>query len=346
MPELRKDPIIGRWVIISTERGRRPHDFAKLPSGPPEGECPFCENREEHSPPEIFAIRDQATSPNKPGWKVRVVPSISPFLRQEAELWRKGIGLYDLMGAYGSHEIIIETPQHIDNMADLQLPQIENVLSTYINRIEALVKDEKIKYVLIFKNYGWQSGGGRIKHSRSQIIATPVNLKRVKEELEGAKSYYNYHERCVFCDIVKEEIDLGERVVLDEGGILAVVPFASRFPFEVWILPKRHSPDFYKINSQEKTNLAFVLKEVLTRIKDLLNDPPYNFVIHSAPFRREYRGYWSTLDEDYHWHIEIIPRLTRVAGFEWGTGFYICPTPPEEAAKYLKEAAAKASIAK
>ena len=337
MPELRKDPIIGRWIIISTERAKRPHDFKLTHSSPPEGECPFCEGKETHTPPEIFALRKEKSLANKPGWRVRVVPSISPFLRQDTQLWRKGLGLYDLIGARGSHEVVIETPSHIANMADLELSQIEDVLTSYITRIEELSKDDKIKYVLVFKNYGWEAGGGRVRHSRSQIIATPVNLKRVKEELEGAKRYYDYHERCVFCDIIREELDLRERVILDKGTILAIAPFAPRFPFEVWILPKRHSPDFYKIKEEEKKNLALTLREILLRIKNLLGDPPYNYVIHSAPFRREHRGYWTTIEEDYHWHIEIIPRLTRVAGFEWGTGFYICPTPPEEAAKYLRE---------
>jgi len=338
MPQLRKDPIIGRWVIISTERGKRPHDFGKAYSGPSDKDCPFCEGREQQTPPEIYAVRPQGTPPDSKGWKVRVVPSIAPFLDNQGELWKKGIGLYDLIGAYGSHEVVVETPNHIANMADLEEGRIEDVLITYVKRTEALKKDKKIKYVLIFKNYGWQAGGGRVQHSRSQIIATPVNLKRVKEELEGSKNYYSYHERCVYCDIVREELDLKERIVLDVDGILAVVPFASRFPFEVWILPKKHSADFYKIDSQERNSLAKVLKEVLAKIKKLLNDPPYNYVIHTAPFRRAHKGYWTTIDEDYHWHIEVIPRLTQVAGFEWGTGFYICPTLPEEAAKYLREA--------
>lgn len=337
MPQLRKDPIIGRWVIISTERGKRPNDFGKTYSGPPDKDCPFCEGKEAQTPPEIYAVRPQGTLPDSKGWKVRVVPSIAPFLDNQGELWKKGIGLYDLIAAYGSHEVVVETPNHIANMADLEEGQIEDVLTTYVKRIEALKKDKKIKYVLVFKNYGWQAGGGRVQHSRSQIIATPVNLKRVKEELEGSKKYYAYHERCVYCDIVREELDLKERIVLDIDGILAVVPFASRFPFEVWILPKKHSADFHRIDSQEKNSLAKVMKEVLDRIKRLLNDPPYNYVIHTAPFRRAHKGYWTTIDEDYHWHIEVIPRLTEVAGFEWGTGFYICPTPPEEAAKYLRE---------
>ena len=337
MPELRKDPIIGRWVIISTERGKRPYDFKKVeePAENP-AECPFCAGREDSTPPEILALRSQG-EPNSPGWQVRVIPSISPFLKRDAELWRKGIGLFDLIGARGSHKVAIETPQHIANMADLDSSQIEAVFSAYIQRTKELEKDEAIKYVLIFKNYGYKAGGSKIRHSRSQIIATPVNLKRVKEELEGARRYYDYHERCIFCDIIRQELEDGRRVVLEEDGIVAITPFAPRFPFEVWILPKKHRPDFSRIDEEEKKNLAVVLKKILTKLKSLLNDPPYNYVFHTAPFRREHKGYWTTIEDDYHWHIEIIPRLTQVAGFEWGTGFYICPVPSEEAAKYLRE---------
>ncbi len=337
MPELRKDPVIGRWVIISTERAKRPHDFKQQKPEAEEGECPFCPGREDRTPPEVFAIRPQGSQPNSSDWDVRVVPSISPYLRLDNELWRKGIGLYDLIGGVGSHEVIIETPRHIANMADLSQEQINKVFTAYIERIKVLEQDGRLKYVLIFKNYGWKAGGGKIRHSRSRIMATPVVLKRVKEELAGARRYFEYHQRCIFCDIIKQEMADQKRVILEIDGIVAITPFAPRFPFEVWIMPKKHNPDFYKITTEEQNSLAKVLKEILSRLKKLLSDPPYNYVIHSAPFRRERRGYWTTINEDYHWHIEIIPRLTQVAGFEWGTGFYICPTSPEEAAKFLRE---------
>jgi UDPglucose--hexose-1-phosphate uridylyltransferase len=258
-------------------------------------------------------------------------------LTPNGEFWKKGKGPYDLINAIGSHEVVVETPEHIANMADLPEHFVNDIFSAYCARFKELEKNPQIKYVLVFKNYGWEAGGGRLRHSRSQLIATPVNLKRVKEELEGAKSYYSYHERCVFCDIISQELSTGERVVMDEEGFVALVPFASRFPFEVWILPKVHSPDFCRICDKGVETVARITKKVLLKIKVLLNDPPYNYVIHTAPFRRPYPGYWSTIEEDYHWHIEITPRLTRVAGFEWGSGFYICPALPEEAAKFLKE---------
>jgi len=333
MPQLRKDPIISRWVIIATERSKRPKDFKVIDSSPPQEECPFCAGKEQLTPGEVFSIKD-----DKGNWQVRVVPSIKPFLEMDHNLWKKGKGPYDLMNGIGRHEIVVETPRHIGNMADLTIENIKDVFFTYGERIKDIEKDEHIKYVLIFKNYSWNAGGGRIKHARSQIIATPVNLKRVKEELEGAKSYFDYHERCVFCDMIRQEIGQGERLILNEGGFVAFVPFAPRFPFEVWILPKAHCPNFHATGNEALFSLSTVMKKILSKIKNMLNDPPYNYVIHTTPFRRPHPGHWTTIDEDYHWHIEITPRLTQVAGFEWGTGFYICPSLPEEAAKYLREA--------
>ncbi len=339
MPELRKDPVIGRWVIVATERAKRPDQFSVIAESQPEKPCPFDEGKESETTPEIYAIRPGNTPRNGPGWEVRVVPSKSPFLRIEGGLDRKGKGLYDTMNGIGAHEIIIETPRHIANMADLPEEQIAKVLKCYIDRIVDLENDKRFKYVLVFKNYGWTAGGSRIGHSRSQLIATPVNPKRVKEELVGSRQYYEYHERCVFCDIIRQEMEQKDRLILDVDGFIAVVPFAARFPFEVWILPKRHSCDFVSLDAGERKGLSQILKQVLQKLKKGLNDPPYNYIIHTAPFRRQKAGYWKTINEDYHWHLEITPRLTRMAGFEWGTGFYICPVAPEAAAKYLRDVA-------
>ncbi|MCX5657929.1 MAG: DUF4931 domain-containing protein [Candidatus Omnitrophica bacterium] len=338
MPELRKDPIIGRWVIIATERAKRPDDFAVSHEEPAESHCPFCEGREEETPKEIFAFRKQNSPPNKADWDVRVIPSISPILHIEGDMNRHGVQMYDVMNGIGAHEIVVETPQHIANMADLSEEQIAKVLFTYIERITDLGKDLRFKYVLVFKNYGWSAGGGKVKHARSQLIATPVNPKRVKEELIGAKKYFDFKDRCIFCDLMRQELNSGERVIIDTDGIVALAPFASRFPFETWIMPKEHSADFIKLKRNDVYALAKVMKQLLSKLKKALKDPPYNYILHTAPFRIPRKpGYWKTLDDDYHWHIEIIPRLTRVAGFEWGSGFYINPTPPEEAAKYLRE---------
>lgn len=337
MPELRKDPVIGRWVIISTERARRPDQFnGKHQDTDSEKPCPFCEGAESQTPPEVYAVRPRNTPANSPGWDLRVVPSIAPFLRVEGDLDRRGKGLYDMMNGVGAHEMIVETSQHIANMADLSSEQIAKVLKCYADRMTDLEKDQRFKYACIFKNYGKDAGGSQIKHSRSQLIATPVTPKRIKEELAGTRQYYDYHERCIFCDVIKQEIAMKDRIILDLDGFVAISPFAARFPFEIWILPKKHCCDFTCQDGESLKNLGKVMKIVLSKLKKGLNDPPYNYVIHTAPFRRQKIGYWKTLDQDFHWHIEIMPRLTRVAGFEWGTGFYICPLSPEEGAKFLR----------
>lgn len=332
MPELRKDPILGRWVIIAAERAKRPKDFSRDFTVPPEKECPFCKGKEHLTPAELFSVKDE-----KGNWRVRVIPSIQPFVSKHESGWKKGKGPYDLRQGEGSHEVVVETSEHIANMADLSVENIGDVFYAYCERMRLLGQDECIKYVLVFKNYGVDAGGGRIYHARSQLIATPVNLKRVKEELEGAKNYYSFHERCVFCDIIRQEICAEKRVVLQENEFVALVPYASRFPFEVWILPQEHSLDFYEMSQDNLLSLAAIMKKILLKIKVLLGDPPYNYIIHTAPYRRPYPGYWATIEEDYHWHIEITPRLTQVAGFEWGTGFYICPILPEEAAQFLRD---------
>ncbi len=341
MPELRKDPTHGRWVIIATQRARRPGNFV---SPEPEGlrepqERPFCEGNEHQTPPEIFALRDRKSRPDSPGWQVRVVPSIKPLLTIEGDFRRRGYGMYDVMRGVGAHEIIVETPQHTANMADLEAEQIRKVLDTYILRMNDLEKDKRFKYALAYKNYGLSAGGGAIRHSRSQIIASPVNPLRVKEELSHAREYYRFRDRCLYCDLIRQEIETRERIVVDAEHFVAVTAFASRFAFEIWILPKRHHCDFAAGAKDQTKDLALILKTVLRKIKVGLGDPAYNFVIHTAPFRREEKQgtHWRTIDDDYHWHIEVMPRLTRVAGFERGTGFYICAIPPEAAAEYLRE---------
>ena len=339
MPELRKDPIIGRWVIVATERAKRPNDFKVSHADDREGACPFCEGHEKDTLPEVLAVRKKGSKKDKEGWDVRIVPSISQRLDLEGGLDRRGVGMYDVMDPVGAHEIIVESPKHFRDIYELPKKQIELVIETSVRRIAELGKNPKLKYCLLFKNHGLRAGGSKVtKHVRSQIIATPVTPTRVKEELWGARFYYKYKDRCIFCDIIRQELESGERVVMDTDNILAVMPYASRFPFEIWILPKNHCSDFVNIKKDEVKDLALVFKTMFAKLNKALNDPPYNYMLHTAPFRHAKRpGYWKTIKEDYHWHIEVTPRITQVAGFEWGSGFYINPTPPEEAAKYLRE---------
>ncbi|MBI3319464.1 MAG: DUF4931 domain-containing protein, partial [Candidatus Omnitrophica bacterium] len=269
----------------------------------------------------------------------RVLPSIQPVLRIEGEANRHAKGMYDVMNGIGAHEILVEDPAHVANVADLRVERIREVLRASVQRIMDLEHDPRFRYVLWFKNYGVVAGAGRIEHARSQLIATPVTPKRVKEELATARRYFEDKERCVSCDLIAQESEMKDRIVLESPRFIVLCSFASRFPFELSFFPKRHHCDFAAMTSEEIDDLAAVMKQVLSRLKAVLEDPPYNYVLHTAPFRRHRTksGYWKTIEEDYHWHLELIPRLTKMAGFEWGSGFYINPTPPEEAARYLRE---------
>lgn len=345
MPELRRDPIVGYWTIISTERSRRPMEFkphvhvGELP-------CPFCEGHERETTDEVYAVRRAGSKPNGPGWDVRVILSKVPILSEDRPLERYGQGLYDLMEGVGRHEIILETPEHKPDLDRLPKAQVEKVIGVYVERMRELEKDSRFKYALLFKNHGLISGSSHdiVRHSRSQLIATPITPKRVKEELAAAKNYFDRRDRCVFCDVLRQEASDASRLVAENRSFLAFCPFAARSPFEIWILPKRHSPDFSRLEASERPDLAAILTECLSKIRVLLNDPPYNFILHTAPYRhRKKEVYWKTIEEDYHWYLQVSPRLTQNAGFEWGTGIHINPTPPEDAALLLRETRSDAS---
>jgi UDPglucose--hexose-1-phosphate uridylyltransferase len=339
MPELRHDPIQKRWVIIASERGRRPDDFPIKNEPHPEGFCPFCEGNESKTPPEITACRPGGSYPNQPGWQVRVVPNKFPALRIEGNLDRKGVGMYDKMNGVGAHEVIIETPRHDLDLAEAPIEHIKGVLTMYRDRLVDLLRDYRFKYILIFRNHG-SAAGASLSHPHTQIIATPVTPLTLIEELVSAKEHFLSKERCLFCDVIQQEIESGERIVIANDHYVAMTPFASRFPFELFLAPREHHHSFAEINDDMIHHLAVVLKEILLRSKKCLNDPPYNFLIHTIPnvkARSRRRDYWDTIELDFHWHIEFMPRLTRIAGFEWGTGFYINPTAPEEAARYLRD---------
>jgi UDPglucose--hexose-1-phosphate uridylyltransferase len=329
MPELRKDPILGRWVIIATERGRRPSDFKPEERKASGGFCPLCEGNEDKTPPEVFAFRD-GTPPDSEGWSLRVVPNKFPALRIEGDLNREGEGVYDKMTGVGAHEIVVETPFHQETLVTLPRKAVENVLRAYRERIVDLRRDRRFQYVLVFKNHG-AAAGASLEHSHSQIIALPIVPKRVREEIEGAKNYFNYKDRCVFCDIISQELGQKKRIISENKYFVAIAPFASNFPFEAWVLPKIHHPNFGFMNPFPLEEAAEILQDTLQRLDLVLNDPPFNYIIHNSPFPDVDRDY-------YHWHFEILPKLTKMAGFEMGTGFFINPTPPEEAAAYLREA--------
>lgn len=329
MPELRKDPVIGRWVIIAPERGNRPTSFSTVPVPKEATLCPFCPGNESATPGEILAWRQPGSEPNKEGWRLRVTPNKYPVLRVEGELLPQPEGMYDRMNGIGAHEVFIETPRHGLDMADMSIDEVRDVFWAYRERISDLKKDLRLKYILIFKNHG-EAAGASLEHSHSQLIATPVIPKRVLEELDGARQYYKFKERCVYCDIIRQEIATQTRLVSEFDSFIAYQPYASRFPFETCVIPKTHQSDYLEMSDDDFTGLAICMRDTLGRLKKALDNPPFNYILHISPTSDECRHY-------YHWHIEIIPKLTRVAGFEWGSGFYINPTAPEEAAEYLRK---------
>ncbi len=330
MSELRRDPIGGRWVIVDTDHPRKPEDFEPGPYSWAGGTCPFCYGNESLTPPEIEVIRDPGTSANTPGWQIRVVSNKFPALQIEGGLERRGIGIYDMSNGVGAHEVLIETPYHKKDIPDLLDEEVENIISLLCRRAQDLHKDERFKYIMIFKNYG-PAAGASLEHPHTQIIALPMVPKNAVEELAGAKSYFDYRERCIFCDIIRQEMQEKERIVLENKYFISFCPFVSRFPFEIMIIPKTHNSYFCQMSYEENPALASILKGTITKLKNIFPNLAYNFMVHSAPINGE-------SDTDYyHWHIELAPKLMRVAGFEWGTGFYVVPTPPELAAKYLRE---------
>ncbi|MBI4352874.1 MAG: galactose-1-phosphate uridylyltransferase [Candidatus Omnitrophica bacterium] len=327
MPQLRKDPITGRWVIVNVEEPMRADAFKARPHQRSSKTCSFCPGNESMTPPEILVYKKPAVKGAAP-WQIRVVPNKFPALRIEESTDKYAFGIYDKLGGFGAHEVIVETPDHDKQIADLPLEQVELVLKAYRERCLDLRKDPRFKYILIFKNYG-QAAGASLEHPHSQLIALPIVPSRVQGEIKGSVSHYEYAERCIYCDMVNQERAERKLTVFEEGDFLGFCPFASRFPFETWVLPKSHEAHFDAISDDDLKGLAKALKAVFLKMKLALKDPAYNFMIHTIPI-------YAKEAEAYHWHIEIIPHLTRVAGFELGTGFYLNPTPPELAAETLR----------
>jgi UDPglucose--hexose-1-phosphate uridylyltransferase len=330
MPELRKDPVLGRWIIIAKERRKRPTDFLVEAPQVLGGFCPLCPGNEDFTPPEVLAYRGGSQSrSNQPDWQVRVVPNKYPALIIEGELGKAAEGLYDRMNGIGAHEVIIESPGHNDQLWDQPVEHIALVLRVYRDRLLDLQKDSRFRYAMIFKNYG-KAAGASLEHSHSQLIALPVLPRMITNELDGGKSYYRYKDRCLFCDIIYQEIEQDVRVVCQNESFITISPFAPRTPFEMWVLPKRHTSGYCHEDDGELLRLARILSETLRRLDACIPNVPYNFVLHTQPLR-------SGELEHFHWHFEIVPKLTSIAGFEWGSGFYINPMPPEEATQYLRE---------
>jgi UDPglucose--hexose-1-phosphate uridylyltransferase len=330
MPELRRDPVVGRWVIVAPERADRPHALVRTlaEQDDPAG-CPFCPGHEAMTPPELLAHRENGGPRNGPDWTLRVVPNRFPALRTEERMVRAGLGMYDVMGGVGAHEVIIETPEHGRELPQQSPEQVEQVLRAAQERILDLSRDVRLRSVLFFKNSGAASGS-TLRHPHSQIVALPLVPGELQQELSGARKHFEEKERCVFCDILAQEARDRSRVVLETDGFVALSPWASRAPFELLVLPREHRSVYEQSTAQEVRGLAEALRLSLRKLDLALGKPAYHFHLHTLPLR-EPPSDW------YHWHLEVRPVLALVAGFESGTGFFINPTPPEEAAAFLRQ---------
>lgn len=327
--ELRTDPITGRVVAIDLGGFQRRDDFdlEAVRLDDPPAQCPFCEGREADAGPEILAWREGGPA-NVPGWSVRVVANRHPMLKIEGQTDVRSGGLFESRDGLGAHEVVIETPIHDQPLHTLDEDRLWRVLWAWRTRIQDLKRDSRFASVVVFKNHG-QASGARLDHSHSQITAYPLIPPALTEKLRGAARQMSITGTCIFCDVIAQELIDARRIVVHDNAILALTPYASRVPFETWITPRDHSPRFEEASDAILVTVAKTFKKVMARIDWALERPAYNLVLHTAPLSGE-------ADTAFHWHLEILPRVTRVSGLEWGSGVHRNPVSPEEAAVILR----------
>jgi len=334
MSDFRKDAVTGRCVIMRTERMFKPGAYRVDKHQKQSQTCPFCPGKEAMTPGEIFALGRQAGAErDSGGWKIRVVPNRYAAVTPDAGPTEKSKGFYESAPAFGRHEVIVDHTAHDLEMADFDLEQLELVLRTYRERWRDASRAAGLRYAMIFKNFGQQAGAS-LEHTHSQLVALPFVPSRAADEIDGGARYFSEKNSCAWCDDRHSAQERGLEVFANKH-FAVICPYAARFPFETHIVPVVHASDFTTLTDDAIPDLAAALKEILSRLKRLLDDPPYNFIIHSASLDMP-------IVSGFHWHIEIIPKLVRTAAFEWGTGFYVNPTPPEQAAEYLRGGAIQA----
>jgi len=334
MSEIRQDQATKRWVIMATERAKRPHDLAGAPAAeaeqePHSADCPFCPGNESRTPPEVLAYREAGGPADGPGWQVRVVPNRFAALSPEGEVTVRDPSWFTTVTGVGAHEVIIESPLHNADPATMSLEEVTLALAAAGERFEALKEDPALRYIAIFRNHGLAAGSS-LTHPHTQIIATPIVPTNVRQEIEEARRHYDDRLHCVYCETIEREKEADQRVVLETEAYFVYEPYASRWPFETWVIPKQHAAVFTPGGAADVEPLAGVLRTTLNALYRGLGDPAYNLVLHEAPLRDSCQDY-------YHWHIEILPRLATAAGFELGTGIWINTMLPEQSAAYLRE---------
>lgn len=331
MPELRQDPVTRRWVAIATERAKRPHTFTRAAKVEAQAgaACPFCPGHEAETPPEVMAYRAPGTEPNTPGWEVRVVPNLYPAFGPVAgDLNPQAVGPYTAMNALGVHEVLIATPEHYKDIGDLPLDTVQRIVSGYVDRYRAHQDNPVVQYILIINNVGREAGASR-EHPHAQLFGIPLIPTAVAEELSGLESYRGAKGTCAYCDIVRYEQQVGARIIYENDQFLVFAPYASRVPFESWVMPKAHWPFFERMGSDEQRQFGDALRALVAKLRQGLNEPPFNYFIHTTPCHDDLSG-------TYHWHLELLPKLSIAAGFELGTGVMINTVLPEQAAEFLR----------
>ena len=331
MSEWRADPVTGQWVVVASDAPMRRRDF-DLDEAPPEadGPCPLCEGHEHAAGREILSVR-RGTPADGPGWDLRVVPNRMPMLRVEAGGDGETAGLLEQQPGLGAHEVVVESPRHDASWFTMGIDELTGVLTAWRDRIADLRGDSRMKAALAFKNHGAKAGA-RLAHPHSQVVAMPRVPPRLDEEVRGAERHHAATGRCVFCDLLAQEMAAGARVVTATPGCVAIAPYASRSPFEVWLVPMRHAARFEVASVDDLAAAAAVLGSVLALVDAQLGRPAFNAVLHTAP-------YDAAVDAAYHWHLEFVPRVWRATGFEVGTGTTVNPVPAEKAARVLRGAA-------
>ena len=331
MSRIRQDPTTKEWVIVASERARRPHD-SRRPRPPRHAKaadpaCPFCPGQEAATPPELMRI----PAGDGTGWAVRVIANKFPVLDGRAVPARREYGpLFREMDGAGHHEVIVETPVHDRKIARMVDAEVEAILRAYQARLHALARDPHLKLIIVFKNHG-ETAGTSLTHPHSQLVATPVAPAQIRRKYEVAIAHYDDTGRCLYCDLVEAELRARERIVWETDAFVVFEPFASRVPFETWIAPKRHQPSFARVSAEDLAALATVLRRTLAALDAELGDHDFNYVLHTAPTGDENKDY-------YLWHIQILPRLTTSAGFELGSGMFVTTVLPEESAAALRDA--------
>ena len=329
MSEYRRDPVCGYWVVVAEERAGRPREFTTAQPARTAGCCPFCKGNEAETPGEVFAVRRESSVPDGPGWRMRVVPNKYPALSLDQPQVDPPDDLYARMPGLGVHELLIESPDHTVSVSELGPKDSKHLFALYRDRLVELKKDRRLVHALIFKNVR-PAAGATIEHAHSHLIATPMVPGRIAQELAGSRDYHNRHNRCIYCAMVEQELRSRVRIAGDWPHFVAFCPFASRVPLETWIVPKDHASGFENTGDEQLAELSQVVKDLVARLERVLDGCAYNYLIHSAPFDTANLVH-------YHWHVEVIPRTTVLAGFEWGSGFYINPVSPEKAAAMLKK---------